>query len=124
MQNQQQDTQILILSNDEQLGATLRVLLASLRQTRVCAAVKTASALLPMLHHGLEAVFVDASELHGHKGKGLAERVTDTSALIVLARDGGDAVLAFEREATDCVPLPLLPARVSIALERASRQLK
>ena len=46
-----------------------------------------------MLHHGLEAVFVDASALHGQQGKGLAERVTDISALIVLACD---AVLTLE----------------------------
>lgn len=68
------------------------MLLASLRQTKVCA-VKTASALFSMLHHGLEAVFVDASALHGQQGKGLAERVTDISALIVLACD---AVLTLE----------------------------
>ncbi|MCU0425330.1 MAG: hypothetical protein MUF71_06855 [Candidatus Kapabacteria bacterium] len=119
MQNHEQNIQTLILSNDEHIGATLRVLLASLSQSGTCAIVETASGLTSMLHHGLKTVFVDARELQGQKGKGLAQRVTSEAALIVIARDSRDAVLAFELEATDCISLPLLASRLDLALERA-----
>ena len=113
-----QDVQVLILTGDEHLGAHLRVLLASLPQAGLSAAVKTVSAFNVMLHHALDVVFVDAHKLYGHKGKGLAERVSAEAALVVIAREERDAVLAFELKAADCVPLPLLPKRIQTALER------
>jgi DNA-binding LytR/AlgR family response regulator len=113
-----QDLEVLILTSDEHLGANLRVLLASLQQANFCAIVKTVSAFNAMLHHTLDVVFVDARELYGHKGKGLAECVANEAALVVIAHDGHDAVLAFDIEAADCVPLPLVPSRLLTTLER------
>ncbi|MCS6808798.1 MAG: hypothetical protein RML40_08990 [Bacteroidota bacterium] len=117
-----QGLRFLIVSSDEHLVAILQTLVEACSQNHECAYVSSAFACSTMLHHGFDAVFIDARELYGYKGKGLAECVfLHNAALIVLARTDHDALLAYDIEATDCLPIPLHQERFTVALKRIAQ---